>query len=210
MASKKKKQLPSLKEVFLRENEMSHRYGLDMDTPKGVYVPATTRNKVIAHTAEEPIDEMSDTQQEHCGCGETQGPHIHRVGAPGGPDLGGTMPGGLAPMGGEADLGASIIMVDDHEDDSPYHNEASPGANPDPEQVVLHDNGPGDEEESTGNGYQDPEEDDFYARIAGYYDEPQDRDASDWKPRQEGRSLEECDELNKRKESEDMQFEADK
>ncbi len=187
----------SLKEIFLKENEMSTRYGLDMDTPKGVYVHDTTQNKVIAHTDEEPIDE-ADMQQE-CGCGAPSGPHLHRVGAPGGPNLDGDggfdhgiVDGGLGPAGGEADLGASIIMVGNRD---PYHNEAGgPGSNPDPEQEVLLGHDPQDE-------YAGEEE--HYRDVAGYHDSDRGYN-NDWKPRPG--SLEECDELDKRKESEDMQF----
>lgn len=136
----------SLKNVFLAENIMSQHYGLDKDTPRNVYVPDTTQNKVIVHAAEDPMyeDNLSDVQKqlnqgeweepsegeheidwgdfdpssnkprqsppsqqrdesvfqdedlhtEHggCGCGEPAGPHLHRVGAPGGPNLGNTPP----------------------------------------------------------------------------------------------------------------------
>lgn len=126
MANKKRL---TLKEVFLGENEISRLYGLDKSTPKGVYVPDTTKNRVIAYTGENPLGEMSSDEEDlagvqhqldtaewempgipsgegeiewgdfepqqrrqdeevsECGCGEPVGPHIHRVGAPGGPNF---------------------------------------------------------------------------------------------------------------------------
>ncbi len=150
----------SLKNVFLAENIMSQHYGLDKDTPRNVYVPDTTQNKVIAHVDEDPMyeDNIADVQKqlnqgewekrpgedkyeidwgdfepqgakrppqqrdesvfqdedlhtEHgggCGCGEPAGPHLHRVGAPGGPNLSNT-----PPVTTDGDMGT---VVDDGDD----------------------------------------------------------------------------------------------
>lgn len=182
MANKKKQKKLTLSSVFLKENEMSLRYGLDSQTPKNVYVPDTTQNRVITHTEEEPIEE--------CGCGEPQGPHIHRVGAPGGPDLGGgnsMMNPSLDPTAmPHNEPGNAIVLFDVDQD--PLQNEGG-----------LR----GLEGESEWEDDQEAEEDNDFD-IRNYDDEPSsDKHSSDWKPRPRNESKE----LNKRRESEDMQFE---
>jgi len=173
-ANKNKKQIPSLKEVFLRENEMSHRYGLDMDTPKGVYVPDTTRNKVIASTAEEPIDE----DLEECGCEDMEDPGgiIAKAGAPGGPNLDRhnhvDADGDIYHMGPsvpDMDHGGHVVLFD--MDDDPFESS-------------VYEGGLGGSK--TEDDYPDPDPDDHdFMDDHGDAEEFHDKYANDWKPRQE-------------------------
>lgn len=144
---------------------MSAYYGLDKNTPKNVYVPDTTQNRIIAYTAEEPMNEdeteferrgqpepipavqreldkgdwelglpqnievdmgefgdNGEAVDEHCGCEEPSGPSIHRVGAPGGPDLKNSPATSMGPAVDDVD-GNRVVLFD--VEDEPYPSEAT-------------------------------------------------------------------------------------
>lgn len=213
MSDNKDKPL-TLKEVFLNENEMSRLYGLDKDTPKNVYVPNTTPNRVIAMDDEEPYrGEPGDgamIDEEGCGCGESSGPHIHRVGAPGGPNL---ASGPAGPGTVDVDHPEGMVVLFDTDEDMYGEADVHSTGGPSKEGSVMLADGDDTEMDphaASAGGYNHPDwphdypdepfqdldqsEEDYDENITGYgdfeaemeWDEYEDRYANDWKPRPKG------------------------
>lgn len=154
---------------------MSRHYGLDRHTPKNVYVPDMTQNKVIASTAEEPIDEENEVC-EHCGCADTGTPGgFSRIGAPGGPNLGGSNLDDTGPAVDDG-MGDRVVLFDT---DPETHEESAPGGYDHPD--FPHDEDYGSFSPSR---HDNKKEDDHLARRAAEEEEGRhDRHASDFKPR---------------------------
>lgn len=208
------KKLLTLKKVFLKENEVSRLYGLDKNTPKNVYVPDTTQNRVISMNDEEPYrgnEEVGDgavldeENIEGCGCGEPDGPNLHRVGAPGGPDLSQPSTAGTVDAGPEHP--GMVVLFDTDEEmygEADVHSTGGPSKEG---SIMLTDEDDMDPLAASAGGYNHPDwphdypdepfqdldqsEEDYDENMDGYDDfetemEWDERYANDWKPRPKG------------------------